>query len=118
MNIGAYGQKIAPAAGVINRNVKKILIAPVAGAISKNVAAIKVMQSNGSWSKKTHVGRLGDVNGDGIIDISDYTLIRMHYQGISLLTGAALVRADVNRDGVVDEADFVLVRDYILGGGS
>jgi hypothetical protein len=56
----------------------------------------------------------GDVNGDGSATISDYTLIRMHYLGLNLLTGAQLARADVNEDGIVDETDGDLVRDYIL----
>lgn len=74
----------------------------------------------GAVSKPVKVGggRLGDVDNDGSISITDYTLIRLHYLGTRLLTADQFYRADVNQDGVVDEVDYALVRDYILAGGT
>ncbi len=114
MEIGAYGFKIAPIAGGPNKGIKKMMISPVLGGINKNAVAVRIMQPNGQWSKPTHIGMLGDVNGDGQVSITDYTLIREHYLGQIPLTGANLVRGDINRDGVVDETDYDLLRDYIL----
>jgi uncharacterized protein YkwD len=56
-----------------------------------------------------------DVNGDGIISVSDYTLIRLSILGIKPLTGDAKTAADVNGDGIISVADYTLVRLDILG---
>ena len=76
-----------------------------------------IAPTQGSIDKKIFIGGglYGDVNNDGEISITDYTLIRLHYLELSLLNQEEQNRADVNGDGVVDETDYDLVRDYILG---
>ena len=59
--------------------------------------------------------KLGDINGDGNIDVLDVVLLM---QGILLLTELdtrAEARADVNLDGEVDVADAALLMQYSLG---
>ncbi len=58
---------------------------------------------------------IGDVNGDGHIDVADAILILRHIVGLSTLTGIGLVAADVNIDGQVDVADAILILRYIVG---
>lgn len=59
--------------------------------------------------------KLGDVNGDGAITTSDYTLIRLDILGLKALGGNARAAADVNADGAVTTSDYTLVRLDILG---
>ena len=107
------GMMIAPDAGAIDKHVLNIMIAPDAGAIDKKVLGLWVY--TGSAWKAAPFGILGDVNMDGEVTTSDYTLIGLHIEGLSLLTGNALLLADVNQDGVVNDTDKELVRTYILG---
>jgi hypothetical protein len=114
MDIGDYAMKITPDVGEIDKNAASIKIAAAVGAIDKEAMSFIIVMPNGSWSSRMHIGMLGDVNNDGEVNIIDYTLIRYHYRGLQLLTGANLVRGDVNRDGVCDETDCALVGDYII----
>ena len=55
---------------------------------------------------------MGDVNNDGKVSITDYTLIRLHILGLKPLENRN--RADMNNDGVIDEQDCIEVREIIL----
>ena len=57
----------------------------------------------------------GDVNGDGGITISDYTLARLDILGLKALEGVFRTAADVNGDGAVSISDYTLMRLDILG---
>ena len=48
---------------------------------------------------------LGDVNGDGVVDIGDVKLVKLAYSGV-----IEEPMADVNGDGVVDVGDVKLVK--------
>lgn len=58
---------------------------------------------------------LGDCNGDGKINIYDYTFIRLDILGLKPLTGNARIAADVNQDGKINIYDYTLTRLDILG---
>lgn len=53
---------------------------------------------------------LGDVNGDGKIDVEDMILI-----SAGNLTTEQLERADVNEDGEVGVQDMIKIRNHITG---
>lgn len=63
----------------------------------------------------TPKNKLGDVNGDGVIDGFDMMEIKRHYLGVKKLTGAAFEAADVNRDGFIDGFDMMEIKRHYLG---
>lgn len=58
---------------------------------------------------------LGDVNGDGKINVTDVVLTMRHALELSLLSGDAMMRADVNGDGVINVLDVTLIMRFSLG---
>lgn len=57
----------------------------------------------------------GDVNGDGIISASDYTLVKKHVLGTGSISGSALNAADYNNDGIISASDYTLIKKSVLG---
>ncbi len=56
-------------------------------------------------TKNTSNGRLGDVNGDGLVNETDIKLIQEHTVGLIVLTETQKLYADVNKDGKIDSWD-------------
>ena len=63
----------------------------------------------------TSLNPLGDLNGDGAIDIGDVNLLYLNVRGRVTLTQSQLAIADVNNDGKVDIADVNLLYLYVRG---
>ncbi len=59
--------------------------------------------------------QLGDLLGNGLIDIRDVTLVLQHVLKIKELEFEMLPPADVNEDGLIDVRDAALMMRYILG---
>ena len=57
----------------------------------------------------------GDVDGDGLITVADYTLTRYDILALRTLTGAYKAGGDADGDGNVTVADYTLIRYDILG---
>lgn len=57
----------------------------------------------------------GDYNGDGLVDMADYTVWWNSFGSSTILYGSG---ADGNYDGVVDAADFTIWRNSLGAGGS
>lgn len=49
--------------------------------------------------------RLGDANGDGVVNINDVTAIQRHLAELTLLEGVRFYAADSNQDGKLDISD-------------
>lgn len=58
---------------------------------------------------------LGDINGDGIIDVLDATLVQKAAAEKIILTPAQINAADVNHDGFVDVLDALIIQKYSVG---
>ena len=56
---------------------------------------------------------IGDVNGDGKIDINDATLIQKYLADLEKLTDEQKAAADVNGDGKIDINDATLIQKYV-----
>ena len=50
-------------------------------------------------------GTLGDINGDGVVDLIDVLMLYRHTRGVLALTLGQLAAADIDGDGDVDLAD-------------
>lgn len=73
--------------------------------------------SEGSIAKNFVIrqsGTLGDVNGDGTVDILDAALIQKHTVGKVDLSYKQLTLADVNGDGTVDILDAAMIQKYAV----
>ena len=57
----------------------------------------------------------GDVDGDGMLSISDYTLCRLHILDLKSLKNHFLSACDINDDNAVSISDYTLMRLDILG---
>lgn len=58
---------------------------------------------------------LGDINGDGEIDIVDFAMLRSHMLKITTLNNEQYIAADFNNDEEVDIVDFAMLRSHMLG---
>lgn len=58
---------------------------------------------------------LGDVNSDGNVTISDYTLVRLGILSLKQLNDIEKAAADVNIDGQISVSDYTILRLALLG---
>lgn len=58
---------------------------------------------------------LGDINGNGEIDGTDYALLKRFCLGTYTFTKEQQAVADINRDGKIDGMDYALVKRHVLG---
>ena len=58
---------------------------------------------------------LGDVSGDGVIDITDILYVRAHIIGTYQLSNVEEIAAELNKDEVVDITDILYIRAHIIG---
>ena len=56
----------------------------------------------------------GDIDGDGMVTMSDLTQLRMHINGAVTLEGDAFACADMNGDGRLSSADLTLLKNNLI----
>ena len=61
--------------------------------------------------------RLGDLNNDGYISITDVNLLSSMIDRNEYIINNTMLIGDVDGNGFVDEIDIELIGDYIAGGG-
>ena len=66
-------------------------------------------------TKKYNVVVSGDTNGDGKIEIGDYSKIKAYIQGKIKIDGSYLLASDTNRDGKIEIGDYSKIKAYIQG---
>ena len=57
----------------------------------------------------------GDIDGDGIISVSDEAMLTDHILSISVIDDDRVYAADIEEDELLDVVDDSLITDYILG---
>lgn len=61
------------------------------------------------------VSLLGDVNGDGSINVTDYVMAKRAVLGTYTLSEEQKARADVNGDGSINTTDYLMIKRHVLG---
>ncbi len=56
----------------------------------------------------------GDLNGDGLVNSSDYSLLKRHILRQTTLSQDKLTAADLNRNGSVDSVDLSILKRFLL----
>lgn len=99
---------------VTGRYIRFIALSEVNGEVRASGAEYNVLEYTGEATPTpTPAGELGDINGDGSIDIVDALLIAQCYVGISSCSPASI--ADINCDGGIDIVDALLIAQYYVG---
>ncbi len=57
---------------------------------------------------------LGDVNGDGTLDSTDYLRIKSYFLKTSDLTGVYYIAADCDKDGTITSTDYLRLKGHFL----
>lgn len=60
-------------------------------------------------------GLLGDLNGNGKIDSTDYIQLKRAVLGTYTMTDEQKAAADINKDGNVNSTDYILLKRAVLG---
>jgi len=93
-------------------------------AISQGTATISVTTEDGNHTAMISVMIiptaapgviLGDINGDGIVDIEDVMALRLHLAGRPPTGNFCMIAADVNQDGVINHEDLMLLTMIVNG---
>ena len=65
--------------------------------------------------KKYDIVVYGDTNGDGEIQIGDYSKVKAHLKGKITMTGCYLEAADTTKDGEVQIGDYSKIKAFLKG---
>lgn len=126
-NVATITYNAQNGSGVDMRNGVAVLTMKKSGdsqSITSAPKAIATKDANGALSPITKPTvtddpyggyALGDVNGDGTIDITDIVSIIRHVSRTRILTDEKFARADVNADNSVDIIDIVAIVRIISG---
>lgn len=77
---------------------------------------VRVESANGEKVYLTYtILCYGDINGDGLIGIADFSKLRAYLLSKTTLEGAFATCADINFDGTIGIADFSKMRAALLG---
>ena len=57
----------------------------------------------------------GDTDGNGIIDTTDYLIIKKVFLNLHYLEGAYFKAADTDGNGVIDTTDYIGIKRFLLG---
>lgn len=76
------------------------------GVGNENWPSMNTAESESVYMIKINIEQIqGDVNGDGVLDITDCTLIQQHLANIGVLTAEQQELADVNNNGTISILD-------------
>ena len=108
-NVIAYIKNKYPAAGVkvYNSSNKEIT--------NGLIATGQKIVINYNGSQEFNVVVYGDTNGDGKVQIGDYSKIKSYIQGKIKMDNSYLEASDTNKDGKVQIGDYSKVKSYIQG---
>ncbi|MBR5264182.1 MAG: hypothetical protein IKV50_05750 [Clostridia bacterium] len=76
---------------------------------------LMVMLAAGISASAATSSLLGDVNGDGGVNVLDYALLKRYVMGIGSLSKNGETMADVNKDGKINAIDCARIKGHVLG---
>ena len=79
--------------------------------INQDILKINI---NGNKEYEYSLAYLGDVNGNGGIDIIDYIRVMKHIMGTSTLSGVYYESADINKNNNIDIIDYIRIMKIIM----
>ena len=65
------------------------------------------------WNYKQY--KIGDVDGNGVVNATDYTMIVRYLKGYEELTPVQQLSADVDKNGTVNATDYAKLVRYLKG---
>jgi len=87
----------------------------ISGAVTDRLGGkLNVAFSDGSINVSS--SSFGDINGDGLVDISDVVLLKAYLLGDIAFDSRQMLFADVYSDGRIDASDLLALMQYIAGG--
>lgn len=92
--------------------------AKTAGSLMKTGDIVRVYDRTGALYYEGTVLIYGDVNGDGVLRMSDLIKVRNHILGTNPLSGVYREAADCNHDTNIRMSDLIKIRNEILGSGT
>jgi len=85
------------------------------GTYTVTLLATGASGASGTASKEITVYGLGDLNGDGKLDVVDVVMLYRAINGLLTLTSCQRAQADIDKDGDVDGDDGVALVHLIMG---
>ena len=83
------------------------------GVVASGMKAALV--SGGEVQDELTISVLGDISGDGVIDITDILYIRAEVTDTYCLNDCECAAAEINKDGVIDITDILYIRAHVIG---
>ncbi len=74
-----------------------------------------VLSYDGEVVDSLEIVVLGDVDGSGVVDATDYMRIKSVFVGTYSLQGAYFISADVMEDGVINSTDYLRIKSFFFG---
>jgi hypothetical protein len=93
----------------------------VADGMTAEGTNIRIWTHNGSYAQQFKVTplaperMLGDVDGNGEIDTTDYMRVKAAFLGTYTLSEEEFWAADVDQNGVIDTTDYIRIKAHFLG---
>ncbi len=97
------------------RNIYRYTMALLGAAILASSSISARVQATETLITENDISHIGDVDGNGSINVKDVTLLIRHLTGGWDVT-INEVNADVNVDGIVNTKDVTILRRYLAGG--
>ena len=83
--------------------------------VNSTVDCTLYFNNSGTLPDGVSSASIGDINGDGSINIIDLARVQMHILNVKPLSGDSLSAGDINGDGAVNIVDLARVQMHILG---
>lgn len=93
---------------------KKRILA-VLTALTASLQSMSMMPVHTSFAAESDV-IMGDLNGDGVVNVSDLGLMKGMVLGNGTFSQEQTIAADIVGDGAVDAKDIALLQSFLLGG--